>query len=65
VNEVKRGEVMATRTVTLTDYLLEALNRRARERGEDVQIVFERPKPWVVARNDGEVVNLQEHRDAR
>jgi hypothetical protein len=51
---------MATRQVTLTDYLLETLNERARARGEDVELVYERPRPRIAAK-DGEVVNLQDH----
>jgi hypothetical protein len=47
-----------TRTLTLTDYLLETLNRRARERWEDVQILLERPRPKLVARNEN-VVKLE------
>lgn len=49
-----------TRTVTLREYLFEDiladLNRRARERGEDVEIVFERSKPRLVT---AEVVPLR------
>ena len=44
-----------TRTLTVREYLLEELNRRMRERGEDVELVFERPKPRLVA----EVVRLE------
>jgi hypothetical protein len=33
------------RTLTVREYLLEELNRRMRERGEDVELVFERPRP--------------------
>ena len=39
----------------ITDLLVD-LNRRAQARGEDVQIVLERPKPRLVA---GEVVPLR------
>jgi len=50
-----------TRQVTLREYLLADmladLNRRARERGEDVEIVFDRPKPQLAAQG-GEVVQL-------
>jgi hypothetical protein len=45
------------RTLTLKEYLLEEINRELREEGRDVQIVFERPKPRLVA---GEVVQLQQ-----
>jgi hypothetical protein len=38
-----------TRTLTVREYLLETLNRRVRERGEDVELVFDRPKPRLVA----------------
>jgi hypothetical protein len=51
-----------TRTVTLSEYLLQILNERARARGEDVELVYERPRPRIAAR-DGEVVNLQEHKE--
>jgi hypothetical protein len=51
------------RTVTLTDYLLEALNRRARERSEDVQIVWERPRPRLAVRDENNVVKLEEQRE--
>jgi hypothetical protein len=44
-----------TRTLTIKEYLLESLNRRMRERGEDVELVFERPRPKLVS----EVVQLQ------
>jgi hypothetical protein len=40
----------------LIEDLLTDLNRRAQARGEDVQIVLERPKPRLVA---GEVVPLR------
>jgi hypothetical protein len=50
-----------TRQVTLREYLLQDiltdLNRRAQARGEDVEIVFERPKPQLATR-EGEVVQL-------
>jgi hypothetical protein len=46
-----------TRTITAKEYLLEELNRRARERGEDIELVFERPQPRLVAER-GEVVPL-------
>jgi hypothetical protein len=52
------------RTVILRDYLLEVLNERARERGEDVEIVWEHPRPQLVAR-DGEVVRLNERSGER
>jgi hypothetical protein len=42
------------RTLTIREYLLEALNRRMRERGEDIELVFERPRPTLA------VVNLAE-----
>jgi len=49
------------RQVTLREYLLQDiltdLNRRAQARGEDVEIVFERPKARLVA--EGEVVQLK------
>jgi hypothetical protein len=47
-----------TRTLTIKEYLLEELNRRARERGEDIELVFERPQPRLVAEH-GEVVPLR------
>lgn len=47
-----------TRTLTIKEYLLEELNRRARERGEDVELVFERPRPELVA-DRGVVVPLR------
>jgi hypothetical protein len=48
-----------TRTLTIKEYLLEELNRRARERGEDIELVFEheRPRPRL-ATKEGEVVEL-------
>jgi hypothetical protein len=50
-----------TRQVTLKEWLMEDLladlNRRARERGEDIEIVLERPKPRLVS---AEVVQLQQ-----
>jgi hypothetical protein len=46
------------RVVTLSDYMLEILNRRARERGEDVELVYDRPKPRVMVRNEENVVKL-------
>ena len=46
-----------TRTLTVKQYLLEGLNRRARERGDDVELVFEWPKPRIAA-NDENVVKL-------
>jgi hypothetical protein len=48
-----------TQTLTLSEYLLRVLNERARARGEDVQLVYERPLPRIAAR-EGEIVNLQE-----
>jgi hypothetical protein len=36
-----------TRTLTVKEYLLKGLNRRARERGDDVELVFEWPKQPV------------------
>jgi hypothetical protein len=47
-----------TRTLTIKEYLLEELNRRARERGEDIELVFERTQPRLVAEL-GEVVPLR------
>jgi hypothetical protein len=53
-----------TRQVTLREYLLQDmladLNRRAKERGEDVEIVFDKPRyvPELATR-DGEVVQLR------
>ena len=46
-----------TRTLTVKEYLLEGLNRRARERGDDVELVFEWPKPRIAA-SDETVVKL-------
>jgi hypothetical protein len=43
-----------TRTMTMKEYLLEELNRRMREDGKDVELVFERPQPRLA-----EVVQLQ------
>jgi hypothetical protein len=57
---------MTTRTVTLREYadevmrdLLADLNRRAQARGEDVQLVFDRPRPRLVAERDEVVVPLR------
>jgi hypothetical protein len=47
-----------TKVMTITEYLLEELNRRARERGEDIELVFEHPRPKLATR-DGEVVELR------
>ena len=47
-----------TRTLTVKQYLLEQLNRRARERGEDVELVFERREPRL-ATDRGEIVSLR------
>lgn len=54
-----------TRVMTLHEYrdyviedLLADLNRRARERGEDFELVSDRPKPRLVAER-GEVVPLR------
>jgi hypothetical protein len=43
------------RTLTLKEYLLEEINKDLREEGRDVQVVFERPRPQLVA-DRGEVV---------
>jgi hypothetical protein len=60
-----KEERRMTRTVTLREYLIQdilaELNRRARERGEDVEIVLERPKPQPVA--ERKVVPLERQRD--
>ena len=48
-----------TRTMTMKEYLLEELNRRMREDGKDVELVFERPRPRLVS----EVVSLEEKRN--
>lgn len=45
-----------TRTLTLKEYIVEELNRRARERGDDFEIVLERPKPQLVHDN---IIQLQ------
>jgi hypothetical protein len=47
-----------TRTLTVREYLLETLNRRMRERGEDVELVFDRPRPRLA-----EVVPLASARE--
>ena len=44
-----------TRVMSIREYLLEELNRRLREDGKDVELVFERPRPRLVA----EVVQMQ------
>jgi hypothetical protein len=49
-----------TQRMTVTDYLLYELNRMARDRGDDVELVWdhpERPKPQLATR-DGDVVHL-------
>ena len=56
-----------TRVMTVKEYLLEELNRRARERGEDIELVFEheRPRPRL-ATQEGEVVELhRQEKEAR
>jgi hypothetical protein len=49
-----------TRVLTVKDYLLEELNRRARARGEDVELVFQLPPPTQpqLATRDGNVVEF-------
>jgi hypothetical protein len=46
---------MIARTVTLKELVLEEMNRQLAEEGRDVQVVFERPRPQLVA-DRGEVV---------
>jgi hypothetical protein len=46
-----------SRTITLREYLVEELNRRARERGQDVELVVERPGPRL-ATEEGQVVQF-------
>jgi hypothetical protein len=41
-----------TRTLTVREYLLETLNRRMRERGEDVELVFDCRASALVGHND-------------
>ena len=53
-----------TRTVTLSEYLLQILNERARARGEDIELVYEYPKPRLVASNEN-VVNLADRERER
>jgi hypothetical protein len=51
-----------TQRMTVTDYLLYELNRLARDRGDDVELVWdhpERPRPQLATR-DGNVVHLPE-----
>ena len=43
------------RTLTLKEFLLEEINKDLREQGRDVQVVFQRPRPQLVA-DRGEVV---------
>ena len=55
-----------TRILTVDEYLLEELNRRAKERGEDVELVFsraERPKPRLAV--DNNVVQLEPDREGQ
>jgi hypothetical protein len=49
-----------TKVMTITEYLLEELNRRARERGEDIELVYEkeRLRPRLATR-EGKVVQLK------
>jgi hypothetical protein len=44
------------RVMTVNDYLLEVVNERLRARGEDVQLVWERPRPRAV--EDDNVVSF-------
>jgi hypothetical protein len=51
-----------TQVMTIDEYILFELNRRARARGDDVELVFEhpeRPRPRLAAK-DGEVVEFAE-----
>jgi hypothetical protein len=54
-----------TRTLTVREYLLEELNRLARARGDDIEIVFEYPehperrRPHLAAK-EGEIVEFPE-----
>jgi hypothetical protein len=51
-----------TQIMTLTEYLLYECNLMARERGDDIEVVFEHPghpKPRLAAR-DGDVVQFPE-----
>ena len=52
-----------TRVLTIKEYLLEELNRRAKERGEDIELVFERPQPRLATKH-GEVMPLKGRADA-
>lgn len=45
------------RTMTLKEFLLEEINKELREEGRDIQIVFARPQPRLVAER-GEVVEI-------
>jgi hypothetical protein len=47
------------RTLTLKEFLLEEINKDLREQGRDVQVVFERPKPRLVAERVADVVPLR------
>jgi hypothetical protein len=55
---------MTTQRMSVTDYLLFELNRLARDRGDDVQLIWEypehpdRPRPKL-ATKDGEIVPLR------
>lgn len=52
---------MTTRVMTITEYLLETLNRQARERGEDIEIVFNnasRARPQFATKNGENIVPL-------
>jgi hypothetical protein len=40
-----------TRVLTIDEYLLERLTERARARGEDIELVWEKPKPQLVVNN--------------
>ena len=53
-----------TRIMTIKEYLLEELNRRLRERGEDIELVYshDRPKPQLAAQ-EGKVVQLKEQQN--
>jgi hypothetical protein len=63
-SKTRQKRSVMTRVVTLQELqnelicdLLADLNRRRQARGEDVEIVFERPKPRLVV--EGEVVQLK------
>ena len=52
------------RTMTIKQFCLEEINRMLAEQGRDVQLVFEHPKPQLVA-DGGKVIEMIEQTQQR